>query len=54
MTPEEITQAGDHEFLNWMVPMGVLGDRPAPIVSGRGVLSLEVGQMLNPGFGQDQ
>ena len=32
LTPEEIQQSGDHEFLNWLVPLGVLGDRPAEIV----------------------
>ncbi len=32
LTPEEIQQSGDHEFLNWLVPMGVVGDRPAQIV----------------------
>ena len=32
LTPEEIQQSGDHEFLNWLVPLGVLGDRPAKIV----------------------
>ena len=29
---EEIQQSGDHEFLNWLVPLGVLGDRPARII----------------------
>ena len=32
LTPEEIQQSGDHEFLNWMIPLGVVGDRPAQIV----------------------
>ncbi|MCH7606662.1 MAG: hypothetical protein IH962_05865 [Chloroflexi bacterium] len=32
LTPEEIQQSGDHEFLNWLVPLGVLGDRPARII----------------------
>ena len=32
LTPEEIQQSGDHEFLNWLVPLGVLGNRPARIV----------------------
>ena len=32
LTPEEIQQSGDHEFPNWLVPLGVLGDRPADIV----------------------
>ena len=32
LTPEEIQQSGDHEFLNWLIPLGVVGDRPAQIV----------------------
>ncbi len=32
LTPEEIQQSGDHEFLNWIIALGVLGDRPARIV----------------------
>ncbi|MCI0797691.1 MAG: hypothetical protein J4O06_02810 [Chloroflexi bacterium] len=32
LTPEEIHHSGDHEFLNWLVPLVVLGDRPADIV----------------------
>lgn len=32
ITPEEVQQSGDHEFLNWLVPLGVLGDRPARII----------------------
>ena len=32
LTPEQIQQSGDHEFLNWLVPLGVLGDRPARII----------------------
>ena len=32
LTPEEIQQSGDHEFLNWLVPLGVVGDRPAHVV----------------------
>lgn len=32
LTPEEIQQSGDHEFLNWIVSLGVLGDRKAEIV----------------------
>jgi hypothetical protein len=32
LTPEEIQQSGDHEFLNWIIPLGILGDRPASIV----------------------
>ena len=32
LTPEEIQQSGDHEFLNWIITLGVVGDRPAEIV----------------------
>ena len=32
LTPGEIQQSGDHEFLNWLVPLVGLGDRPADIV----------------------
>ena len=32
ISPEEIRLSGDHEFLNWLVPLGVVGDRPAEIV----------------------
>lgn len=32
LTPEEIQQSGDHEFLNWVITLGVLGDKPAEIV----------------------
>ena len=32
LTPEEIQESGDHEFLNWIIALGVLGDRPAEIV----------------------
>ncbi len=31
-TPEEIQLSGDHEFLNWIITLGVVGDRPAEIV----------------------
>ena len=32
LTPEEIQESGDHEFLNWIITLGVVGDRPAEIV----------------------
>jgi aromatic ring-opening dioxygenase catalytic subunit (LigB family) len=32
LTPEEIQQSGDHEFLNWVITLGVVGDKPAHIV----------------------
>ena len=32
LSPEEIQQSGDHEFLNWIIAAGVVGDRPAQIV----------------------
>jgi hypothetical protein len=32
LTPEEIYLSGDHEFLNWIVALGIIGDRPAEIV----------------------
>lgn len=32
LTPEDIYLSGDHEFLNWIVALGILGDRPAEIV----------------------
>jgi aromatic ring-opening dioxygenase catalytic subunit (LigB family) len=32
LTPEEIQQSGDHEFLNWVITLGVVGDKPAEIV----------------------
>ena len=32
LTPEEIQQSGDHEFLNWIITLGVVGDQPAQIV----------------------
>ena len=36
LTPEEIQESGDHEFLNWIIALGVLGDRPAEIVETLG------------------
>ena len=35
LTPEEIHQSGDHELLNWIIALGILGDRPAKIVDVR-------------------
>ena len=35
LTPEEIQESGDHEILNWIVALGILGDRPAEIVDVR-------------------
>lgn len=32
LTPEELQASGDHEFLNWMITLGVVGDRPAEII----------------------
>lgn len=32
VTPEQVQQSGDHEFLNWMIALGAMGDRPAEIV----------------------
>ena len=35
LTPEEIQQSGDHEILNWIIALGILGDVPAKIVDVR-------------------
>lgn len=35
LTPDEIQQSGDHEILNWIVALGILGDRPAEIIDVR-------------------
>jgi hypothetical protein len=35
LTPEEIQQSGDHEILNWVIALGILGDVPAEIVDVR-------------------
>ncbi len=35
LTPDEIQQSGDHEILNWIVALGVIGDTPAEIVDVR-------------------
>jgi hypothetical protein len=32
LTPEEIYLSGDHEFLNWIIALGIIGDKPAEIV----------------------
>ena len=32
LTPEQILVSGNHELLNWIVALGILGDRPAEIV----------------------
>ncbi|MCH7745334.1 MAG: hypothetical protein IIC84_04590 [Chloroflexi bacterium] len=45
LTPEEIQQSGDHEFLNWLITLGVVGDRPAEIVDaldGQSQISFKV------------
>jgi hypothetical protein len=35
LTPEEIQASGDHEILNWIIALGILGDTPAEIVDVR-------------------
>lgn len=35
LTPDEIQDSGDHEILNWIIALGILGDRPAEIVDVR-------------------
>ena len=35
LTPEEIQESGDHEILNWIIALGIIGDRPAEIVDVR-------------------
>jgi hypothetical protein len=35
LTPAEIQQSGDHEILNWIIALGVIGDKPAEIVDVR-------------------
>jgi hypothetical protein len=32
LTPAELQESGDHEFLNWIITLGAVGDRPAEIV----------------------
>jgi len=35
LTPEELQNSGDHEILNWIIALGILGDVPAEIVDVR-------------------
>ena len=35
LTPEEIQESGDHEILNWIVALGIIGEKPAQIVDVR-------------------
>jgi len=35
LTPEEMQDSGDHELLNWIIALGILGDIPAEIVDVR-------------------
>ena len=35
LSPEALQQSGDHELLNWIIALGILGDRPAEIVDVR-------------------
>jgi len=35
LTPEELQDSGDHEILNWIIALGILGDVPAEIVDVR-------------------
>ncbi|HEU0022869.1 MAG TPA: hypothetical protein VFR55_14535 [Dehalococcoidia bacterium] len=32
VSPQELQESGDHEILNWIIALGILGDRPAEIV----------------------
>ena len=32
LTPAELQDSGDHEFLNWIITLGAVGDQPAEIV----------------------
>ncbi|HZA23481.1 MAG TPA: hypothetical protein VFA32_12920, partial [Dehalococcoidia bacterium] len=32
VSPEELQESGDHEILNWIITLGIIGDRPAEIV----------------------
>lgn len=32
VSPDELQQSGDHEILNWIITLGIVGDRPAEIV----------------------
>ena len=45
LTPEEIYLSGDHEFLNWIIALGIVGDRPPEIVEvldGQSQISFKV------------
>ena len=35
LAPEAIQASGDHELLNWIIALGILGDIPAEIVDVR-------------------
>ena len=35
LTPDEIQESSDHGILNWIIALGILGDRPAEIVDVR-------------------
>jgi hypothetical protein len=35
LTPEEIQASGDHEILNWIIALGIIGEKPAEIVDVR-------------------
>ncbi|MDA0263954.1 MAG: hypothetical protein O3A93_05970 [Chloroflexi bacterium] len=35
LTPEELQDSGDHEILNWIIALGILGDVPAEIIDVR-------------------
>jgi len=32
VSPQELQESGDHEILNWIITLGIMGDRPAEIV----------------------
>ena len=32
VAPEDLQESGDHEILNWIITLGIVGDRPAEIV----------------------
>jgi hypothetical protein len=35
LSPEELQESGDHEILNWIITLGIIGDKPATIVDVR-------------------
>jgi hypothetical protein len=35
LTPEALQASGDHELLNWIMALGIIGDKPAQIVDVR-------------------